>query len=186
MTGQKSIIPESSTQEIPVGYCHCGCGQKTSISPETNKKRGYIKGEPVRFLHNHGRGSLSHRWHGGHKIPRKGHLMVLRPCHPRAGSYGYVFEHIIIAEKALGKPLPIKTIIHHHTPEQLVICQDQAYHLLLHQRQRALKACGHANWRKCKRCHLYDNPINLSFPKSGGAYHKDCEAQYAKKKRKEK
>jgi|SRR5579863_2301994 len=40
-------------EEIPYGYCHCGCGGKTSIINKTCKKAGEIKGEPYRFLHNH-------------------------------------------------------------------------------------------------------------------------------------
>ena len=45
--------PNSTTESIPYGYCHCGCGEKTSIATESNRKRGYVKGEPVRYVHNH-------------------------------------------------------------------------------------------------------------------------------------
>jgi hypothetical protein len=38
---------------IPYGYCHCGCGGKTRIASETRKWCGHVKGEPVRFIHNH-------------------------------------------------------------------------------------------------------------------------------------
>lgn len=40
----------SSTQEIPHGYCHCGCGRKTSLA--TSNKYG-PKGEPNKFLPGH-------------------------------------------------------------------------------------------------------------------------------------
>lgn len=43
-----------STQEIPYGYCHCGCGKKTIIAKATNRTYGYIKGTPHRYLHGHG------------------------------------------------------------------------------------------------------------------------------------
>ena len=43
-----------STPSIPYGYCHCGCGRKTNVSPCTNAKRGYVRGEPMRFLFGHG------------------------------------------------------------------------------------------------------------------------------------
>jgi hypothetical protein len=57
-----------------------------------------------------------------------------------------VYEHIFLAECALGKPLPAKAIVHHmnnipddnFTPLNLVICPDQAYHMLLHKRARDL------------------------------------------------
>lgn len=41
-----------TAQGIPYGYCHCGCGRKTSIADES--RRGKIKGEPVRYVRGHG------------------------------------------------------------------------------------------------------------------------------------
>lgn len=61
-----------------------------------------------------------------------------------------VYEHIWLAEKALGKRLPPKAIVHHmngdpadnFTPFNLVICPNQAYHLLLHRRAKELELYG--------------------------------------------
>jgi hypothetical protein len=47
--------PDTS-QEIPYGYCHCGCGKPTPIAKETSTKRGYVKGKPVLFIHGHSGG----------------------------------------------------------------------------------------------------------------------------------
>lgn len=33
--------------------CECGCGQPTKLATQTNTKRGWIKGQPLRFIHNH-------------------------------------------------------------------------------------------------------------------------------------
>jgi hypothetical protein len=57
--------------------------------------------------------------------------------------------HVLRAERALGKPLPAQAEVHHVVDKAddspLVICQDTAYHQLLHQRTRVLKAGGDPN-----------------------------------------
>lgn len=40
--------------EIPYGYCHCGCGQKTNIITKNHTKPYRKKGEPALFLRGHG------------------------------------------------------------------------------------------------------------------------------------
>lgn len=39
--------------EIEYGYCQCGCGQKTKIATQSRSNRGWIKGQPKRFLLGH-------------------------------------------------------------------------------------------------------------------------------------
>lgn len=66
--------------------------------------------------------------------------------------------HRLRAEKALGKPLPPKAVVHHadgsmneHAP--LVVCENQGYHFLLHVRMRVLQAGGNPNTdRICVYC----------------------------------
>jgi hypothetical protein len=45
--------PPHPSQEIPVGYCRCGCGQKTELAIKTQKRNGHIKGQPLRYIHGH-------------------------------------------------------------------------------------------------------------------------------------
>lgn len=38
---------------IPVGFCQCGCGQRTPISARNYRRTGAIKGQPTRYIHGH-------------------------------------------------------------------------------------------------------------------------------------
>lgn len=66
--------------------------------------------------------------------------MVLRPgASPRK----YVGEHRLIAEEALGKPLPEGAVVHHLSGDKqdnrrsnLLVCENERYHQLIHARQR--------------------------------------------------
>lgn len=42
-----------TTNEIPYGYCQCGCGRLAPIAPQTDTKRGWVKGKPKRFVTGH-------------------------------------------------------------------------------------------------------------------------------------
>ena len=81
-----------------------------------------------------------------------------------------VLRHVLVAERAAGHPLPSGAHVHHvdydrsnDAPSNLVICQDAAYHKLLHTRTDALNACGNANWRACMFCKQYDDPANMKY-----------------------
>lgn len=45
--------PHPTTFDIPYGYCHCGCGQKTSIAPSNETNYGYVKGRARRYIIGH-------------------------------------------------------------------------------------------------------------------------------------
>ena len=47
------IQPQLPLDEIPYGFCHCGCGQLTPISTRNDTRYGHVKGKPFRFLHGH-------------------------------------------------------------------------------------------------------------------------------------
>jgi hypothetical protein len=86
--------------------------------------------------------------------------MRLRPVHEGYRKREGTSWHRLRAERALGKPLPPNAIVHHADGSQrddasLVICQDQAYHLLLHVRARVLRAGGNPNTdRICYTCKM--------------------------------
>lgn len=175
-------------EKIPYGYCKCGCGQKTRIAPYKRTDMGWTKGEPIDFISGHnmrGRNmEKSNPWKGGMRINGQGYKMIYIPDHERSDQSGYVKYHIFIAEKALGKNLHSKAVVHHHSKEQFVICEDQKYHMLLHLRARAMEVCGHVDWRKCNFCKKYDAPENLFISLNHGSVrHRSCYNEYQKNKK---
>lgn len=114
-----SRCPSSKT----VTVCKCGCGQQCL--------RDYVRG--------HNRSN----WKGGKTHCCSPYTLVWAPGHPRA-QRGYVAEHILVAEKALGRHLPLGHPVHHwdedkrnNSPKNLLICEDHSYHMLIHARMRA-------------------------------------------------
>ena len=163
-------------QELnPSGLCMCGCGRLTSLANQNDPKRRYVKGEPKFFVRGHNMVKNREITYSA------GYIGVYQPSHPRANAKGYVPEHVLICAKALGRPLPVGAVPHHwdHNPANntnpnLVICQNQGYHLLLHRRERALKACGHASWRKCTYCKQYGDPQIMQTFNGKSYHHKLC------------
>ena len=143
------------------------------------------------MANNRQNGESNPNWRGGAHISWHGYKMIHQPDHPRANSGGYVFEQVLVAERILGKPLPSKSVVHHtiqtfngrKNNKALVICQDQSYHQLLHQRSEALTISGHASWRRCSICKQFDAPINLYILGQIVCYHQSCKNEYARNRR---
>lgn len=138
-----------------------------------------------------------HSFKGGERVAN-GYVMIRLPIHPKACN-SYVQEHVLVAESVLGKFLPNEAVVHHvnedkldNRPENLVICENNGFHLTLHRRMRALKACGNPDWRKCPYCKTWDDPKNLVVRGKGEdtVCHKSCltawsKANYERRKAKE-
>lgn len=98
-------------------------------------------------------------WKGGRIIPKEPRRYVTVQTVRKNGKRGQVKEHILLAEKALGRPLPEKAQCHHlngdsrdNSPGNVVICEDAKYHRLLHARMRRLKDVGDLNHKRCTVC----------------------------------
>lgn len=104
----------------------------------------------------------NHNWNGGKTSDSRGRILLLNKNHPRHTHEGYVFEHILVAEKALGKFITKDHPIHHvngiqsdNRPCNLVVCENSAYHMLLHRRQKAKEACDNKKFVPCRECKQY-------------------------------
>ena len=130
--------------------CECGCGGFAPLATYTNKRKGYKKGEPVRFISGHnGRGELSGHWRGGRGVTPLGYVRIWKPDHPRADSKGYIFEHILVLEKALGRAVLPTEATHHidgnrqnNSPGNLMLFKTRAMHDGFHGRIRTAKKCA--------------------------------------------
>jgi hypothetical protein len=163
--------------------CACGCGamRRYEFSP---------KGVLRRFIHGHNsRGILNNSRPG-------------RPDNYRGGPNGKR-AHIIVAEAALGHPLPKGAEVHHvdedkrnNANSNLVICQDKAYHRFLHFRARIVKAGGNPNTERlcccCKRIFPISGMVRrltgrktLSSDCKGCSYQREVNRRAAIRKTKE-
>ncbi len=167
--------------------CACGCGNPTTIARRHDARGGVRKGEPNRFLRGHHIkkvrpvGANNPNWKGGHHRRKDGYCYTVLDGRR-------VLDHRIIAEAALGKPLPETAIVHHADGDpsnnasiKLVLCHHPGHHNLIHRRTAALAACGNAGWRRCVRCHQHGDPAGMSRHNNKSMVHRECEVAYRRR-----
>ncbi len=131
--------------------CQCGCGKHVAIAKYTDRSKGWVKGVPLKYLRGHNTTSnglaQTARAIGNRQITSHGYVRVMVSKGVRQ------YEHILIAEKALGRPLrkfgrshPDTEVVHHingnkqdNRNENLLVC-SHAYHTELHHRLEASPA----------------------------------------------
>ena len=115
----------------------------------------------------------------------KHYRRLFLPEHPAASVQGHVYEHIVIAEKTIGRYLTDKEIVHHidgnkynNSPENLQVLSKYD-HQKVHAQQDALAACGDSLKMKCPYCKEYDFPSNMYVRKTSyQAWHRECANEY--------
>lgn len=164
-------------------------GIDRSICPGCGGKK-YERAKTCRSCTEFVSGENHPMWNGGRHETIQGYITILFPGHSRADSRGYVFEQNILAERALGRPLPEAAVVHHHNeirsdngPGNLVLCEDRSYHQHLHSRKRAYVATGDARARWCSFCKHYetDYSVVMAITKTS-TYHPPCRNKYVMEK----
>jgi len=89
------------------------------------------------------------RWNNGRCISQ-GYVLIRRPGHPHADNRGYVREHVLVAERTLGRPLATNEVAHHingirddNRPENIQVMTRGAHHS--HHHQGVVKPVSVAN-----------------------------------------
>jgi len=98
----------------PTEFCLCGCGRKTTLATQTSVRAGHVKGKPKRFISGHSSkfhfGPERKQWKGGRFMTPDGYVKV------RIGGPGerrYKFEHRVVMEQIIGRPLRDDEQVHH-------------------------------------------------------------------------
>lgn len=129
--------------------CACGCGLPVILRPIKNPYQKRKLGFRYRPGHwNRGRKhteehkraaarpmELNGRWKGGRAVDSDGYVLIKRPDHPNANNNGYVREHRLVIEAAVGRYLEAHEEVHHvnglkhdNRPDNLILFENHGAH----------------------------------------------------------
>ncbi len=144
------------------------------LSPHSEFKKGDHPSPKTEFKKGQMNGSKNLIWKGGRRKNKMGYIIINIPQHPRAYR-NEMYEHIVIAEKKLGRYLIKGECVHHingikddNRPKNLKVCKTNSEHIKLHKLNKWSR-----KYEKCINC----NTINIKHEAFGL-----CERCYDKNK----
>ena len=137
--GAKFTRPPSHAARVKTPYCsrECnGAARGREWAKHGHKGRAAWSPETVERVSESMRGEKNQAWKGGSYIePDKGYRMIRKPEHPRARANGYVAEHLLVMEEAIGRPVVPPEEVHHlngdrsdNRPENLKLYPNHMAH----------------------------------------------------------
>lgn len=103
--------PHKVWDKTATKLCQCGCGKIITKYNKDGIEQFWAVAHNLRSI-NHGETHPSFK--GGRIRKPSGYIMVRCDGHPRALKEGqYVFEHVIVMEKHLGRYLTDNEVVHH-------------------------------------------------------------------------
>jgi hypothetical protein len=158
--------------------CECGCGQPAPIAAKTTRKRGYIKGEPMRFIHGHnGRADLEKRFWA--KVDRRGPDECWTWLGSLSRGYGQINvgrrmmkAHRVAWELANG-PIPEGLTIDHLCYNPPCVNPSHMEPVTMSENARRVRANQHKGKTHCHRGHEF-TPENTSLLPKGRRQCRAC------------
>jgi hypothetical protein len=96
--------------------------------------------------------SLNSNWKGGRFIASSGYVLVKDTMNPGLRRDGYSYEHRLVAEKIIGRPLRKGEIVHHkdgnklnNDPLNLEVLPSIAHHKAIHRKREGRREPGEEN-----------------------------------------
>lgn len=172
-----------------VKQCECGfCNEIIFVRDRTRRPRKYAHN------HHHFREN-SANWKGGIRY-RYNYRYILMPDYPRAGTDGYVLEHIYVYQEFHKVCILPWIEIHHIDPVQEGYCNNMIWNLITMTKQehRTLDRTKNTDGWTCSKCNSMETYIKPNgrpawyYDKDGNRICKKCydKSKHVKKERKKK
>ena len=111
--GRLTVVEKVRVNNAWRWRCKCECGGETKTTANKLQTRwtsscGCFAADQARNR----RGDRRYNWKGGKSID-DGYVRLLKPEHNRANKRGYVYEHLVVMENYLNRPLDKHETVHH-------------------------------------------------------------------------